>query len=451
MAEYEKILNLWKGKNENDSIQFCEIQKAMIDGFNWYPKKVTRMLNEMIKGPLPLLTQIKNRKNGKPGVKGTRTFYKRTQLAYEFDLNSFFNEIREKSQKDRHILENDKSFIIYGIPPEKELTDIERKILDHISARFKQSFHNLLLLKLSIIARKKINQPMETELIESYIRERIGEDMSSLIWRKAWDMGRELQGEPMLEVAKTYGLTYGGNEPTENEFRVVNGNDVFAKEMNDLSKKRISDEQKFINELIKLERKWYDPKTSFLYPDSWVSKEEGSLAILETTSPEIIHTWAHNPFLFLRRLIEQWEPANPPSLDVADIFYLAKAFVNHMVPFSRSMEYLTMITIRKLSDWRWLTLRLGPEKHERLIRCIYYFWKECQANIKLDKKTEEAWQKLSPAEKQNFMGPHKFAIKLGEADLMKVERITPEILAAIKTKMSAELERKFARNKSQLI
>ena len=65
--------------------------------------------------------------------------------------------------------------------------------------------------------------------------------------------------------------------------------------------------------------------------------------------------------------------------------------------------------------------------------------------VKANKEAEEAWLKLSPAEKQKFLEPHEPTIKIDEVDITKIERITPEISAAVKTRMPAKLERKFVK------
>lgn len=61
VSEFGDILTLWKGKEERD-LTFSEINEAMAKK-GWYPRKVIRRLDEMVKQRL-----LEKSKNGRKGA-----------------------------------------------------------------------------------------------------------------------------------------------------------------------------------------------------------------------------------------------------------------------------------------------------------------------------------------------------------------------------------------------
>lgn len=427
--EFNEILSLWNGK-EDQSLHFSDILSELSKKNEagktprWYPKKVNRRLDEMVEQHL-----LDKKKNG---TRGADAQYKPAFDAQEFNANLFFEGIRESCKQKGLINKENESLILYGLPKKETLTPIEKKILQHIIGQIEASFENLFLLKKSIKARENSRQPFEPQLIENYVRERIANIFGNIITTeaelKAAEEARKGRfhglGEMITEVAKKVNISLGDTEEL------------------------ISQEQKLMDyNTHRLESQIYIPKG----PDT-------DLAIIKTLPSFRLEEYELNPYSQLLKLIESWEPAdydkyqgcynarNPRRFDDADIFYIARSFVRHMSPICHSDSSLTLEQIERLAEWGKLTLKLGSAKnHEKLIRCIYLFWTEHYERIKADKEAEEAWLKLSPVEKQKFLGPHELTIKIDEVDITKIERITLEISAAVKTRMPAKLERKFVK------
>ncbi len=437
VAEFGEMLSLWKGK-EKEYLTYSEIKDEMAKK-GWYVRKVIRRLDEMIKQRL-----IEKSKNGR---KGAQARYKPTVLAHEFDENSFFERIRQSSTKTGLFLKEEESLLVYGIPSREKLTNLESSVLDHALGQIEDAFKKLFLLKQSIKARESVGQAMDQELLVDFVKEKIAKRLGNMIYTEAeLKLSEEAHkgefhglAEMLIEAAKKSNITYGDSEEIIEE-----------------EKRRIDRDSP------RLETPVYVPKDGY----------DADLAIMKTLPPHRLAEFELDPFGQLQKLIESWEPGdfdktmvwqdqvsgethiggwvarNPPFFDDADLYYIAEAFVRHMTPapaLSSSQEWLTVSQIDKVADCGWLTLKLGAENHEKLTRCIYHFWKEHQADVKAKQKAEEAWLKLSADEKQKLMKPHELTIKIDEVDLTKIERITPEILEAVKTRMPPKIERKFAK------
>lgn len=429
--EFNEILSVWKERQrqEEEFLHFADIRDKMLkkntpkEPKKWYEKKVQRRLAEMCEQKI-----LEKKKNG---PRGAEAQYKPTFEAKEFDINHFFKDIRESSKQKGLVIRENESLLVYGIPKKETLTPLESAILQHIVEQIENSFENLFLLKKSIKAREKIGEPLDAQLITNYVKEKIAEKFSNMIATEAELKGTEEHrkgklhgmGEMMIEAAKKNNIRLeGAEELTKQEQELMN----YSKWHSDFS--------------------IYVPKG----PDA-------DLAILETLGPDRLAEYELNPFNQLIKLIESWETSDfdetqgcyvartPRRFDDADIFYLAQAFVRHMSPMPQCESSLTRGQIERLAEWGKLPFELGStNSHEKLIRCIYLFWKEHQDSVKADKEAKEAWQKLSPEEKQKHMKPHKCAIIIPKVDTAKIERITPEILAAVKTEVTAEIERKIA-------
>lgn len=358
ITEFGEILQLWKGKEEQYLI-FSDIKNEMTKK-GWYDRKVIRRLDEMISQRL-----IEKSKKGK---KGAQALYKPTILAREFDANSFFERIRQSSTKKGLFLKEEESLLVYGIPSRDKMTNLESSVLDHALGQIEDAFEKLFQLKQSIKAREAIGQPMDEELLIDFVKEKIASRLGNMIYTEAeLKLSEEVRkeeihglAEMMIETAKKSNITYADSI------------EIITEE------KRLMD-----RDSPRVETPIYVPKEGY----------DADLAIMKTLSPNRLAEFELDPFGQLQKLIESWEPAdfdkkeghyvarNPPYFDDADIFYIAEAFVRHMTPapaFLSSKEWLTVAQIEKLADCGWLTLKLGAETHQKLIRCIYHFWKEHQ-------------------------------------------------------------------------
>ncbi|NLD66572.1 MAG: hypothetical protein GX648_08380 [Crenarchaeota archaeon] len=418
-------MSLWKGKEEQ-YLTFTEINIEMAKK-GWYVRKVIRRLEEMLKQRL-----VEKTKNGR---KGAQARYKPTVSAHEFDANSFFERIRQASIKTGLFFKKEASLFVYGMPSKEKLTNLECLVLDHALGKIEDAFEKLFLLKQSINARETNGQAMDEELLVDFVKENIAERFGNMIYTEA-----ELKLSEETRKGEFHGLAQMMIRTAEKSNVIYGDSDEIIEE-----EKRL-----LIRDSARLERPIYVPKVGY----------DADLAIMKTLSPNRLAEFELDPFGQLQKLIESWEPTNfdkkegryvarnQPFFDDADLYYIAEAFVRHMTPapaLPSSQEWLTVAQIDKLADCGWLTLKLGAENHEKLIRCIYHFWKEHQARVKLDKETEETWLKLSLDEKEELLEPHEFAIKIEEVDLTKIERITQELSATVQTKMPVKLERKFVR------
>jgi hypothetical protein len=439
--EFSEILSLWKGQEEkylnfSDIVAKMDKRNVPMKPKKWYVKKVNRRLDEMVHQHI-----LEKKKNG---TRGAEALYKPTFEAQEFDANHFFEGIRESSKQKGLINKENESLLLYGIPKKETLTPIEREILEHIIELIENSFENLFLLKKSITGREQIGAPLDSELIFNYVREATAKIFGNMITTEA-----ELKATKEASKSRFHGAC-------EMIIEVAKKSNIHL----DSAEEIISQEQKLMDyDTPHLESPIYVPKGS-----------DADLAILKTLASYRLAEYELNPFSQLAKLIDGWEPSdfdenivwrdpfsgetvkgrrvarNPRYFDDADIFYLAQAFVRHMSPTIRSESSLTFEQMERLAEWGKLPLKLGGAKnHEKLIRCIYHFWKEQQDRVKADKEAEEAWLKLSPEEKQKLMEPRKLTFKIETVDLKKEGRISPEILAAIRTKMPAEIERKFTK------
>jgi hypothetical protein len=440
--EFSEILSLWKGQ-EAEFIQYAVIRDKMLkkntlkDPKKWYEKKVQRRLEEMRKQQI-----IERKKNG---LKGAEAFYKPTFEAKEFDANHFFEEIRESSKQKSLVIKENESLFVYGIPSRENLTSLENSVLDHTLSQIEDAFEKLFLLKQSIKARKAVGQPIDQELLINFLKEKIADRLGNMIYTEA---ELKLSEEPrkeqyhglaelIIETAKKSNITYEDSDEILSE----------EKRQMELDSPR-------------LQSTIYVPKGT-----------DADLAILKTLPSCRLAEYELNPYSQLLKLIESWEPSdfdenllwsdsfsgetvkggrvarNPRYFDDADIFYLAQAFVRHMSPTVRSESSLTFGQIEQLAGWGKLDLLIvakdGTKQREKLVRSIYHFWKEHQDNVKSNKEAEEAWLNLSPEEKQKLMEPREPTIKIAKVDLTKQERITPEISAAVKTRVPAQIERRF--------
>jgi hypothetical protein len=415
-VETEKIYGLWNGKEEK-YLRCSEIVKELTEKENWNERKVYRRLSAMLF--YGWLDKVED------GQKGNRrsspnTAYRPSAKHKVYNANAFFDKIRAKIDqplmiKDCHENRNE-SLLVYGIPPEEELTAIEQSILYHLLNQVERAFDNLFLLKLSIRGRREVNRPLESELIENYIKDTIAEDHADKIFEEAdikvceqnrCDPNFCLRGEMMVRIATAkYGLMAGCFE-----------------------------------NLIKSEREYLGPNVPSLDAGIYVSQNDSYIALLKMLKSEQLAEYQLNLFDVLRDRIKLFQSdrdnngnlyvkRKPSEFDDADIFYLAKSFSNRM-KFT-----LTLNEICSLSNWFLLKKEMGKNtnNHEKLIRCIYYFWKQHQDNIKAEKNAEI---QLTTAEAKEPT--------VGYGDI-SLERITPEVRGAVSFKLPAELERKFNKN-----
>ena len=397
-----------------------------------------------------------------------------------FDIYTFFEDIRDSCTKKRQVITSNESLLVYGIPKEK-LNPIEEQILSHLLKQIDNAFENLLLLKTSITARETMGAPLHIELIMNYAREKTAKVLGDLVIAEAEQKTVE---NYRAKKEKYHGL-------------VENIPDIIKKFNNCLDdtgkvifQKIIDAEylEYYLSYLSIQERKNYDDCIPHCGSTDCVKETESHLAILKTLPPIALEEYELNPYKQLTKLIDNWTPHNfyekmyvssvgkiaqkakssrkkrvikankahnlntckkRKMFDDTDIFYLAKAFFIHFTPlFSRKESSLTLEQIVFLAECSELPLKLnGYDKHEKLIRCIFHFWKEHCDKIKTHKEAGEEMLNCSPEEKQK---EKENPLKLKEVtyymenSIIK-ERITPEILTAIETRLPTEIEQLFAK------
>jgi hypothetical protein len=428
-SDFSEILSLWARGDENNWLHFTEIGERMdkknqfCNKKRWYTKKVQRRLDLMVKQRI----LEKEKKGANPSAAAR---YRPTFEANEFDANQFFEGIRNSCKQKGLILKEEESLLVYGITSRENLTNLERAVLDHTLGQIEDAFENLLLLKQSIKAREIVGQPMDSELLSNFVKYAIAAHLSNRISTEAElilsEESRKEQFSGFIEAI----------------VKVAKRNKIVLRDSGEL----IAEEKKLmVHDAKRLDFPIYVPIGS-----------DADLAILKTLPPYRLEEYELNPFSHIRKLIENWEvdfkedltimTRKPNSFDDADLFHIAQAFVRHMSPLPCREGALTFDQIERLAEWGRLTVLLGTAmNHEKLVRCVYHFWSEHQALVKANKEAEETWQKLSPDEQQKLMEPHEATVKFGEVDITKLERVTPEVLAVVKTKMPVKLEQKFVK------
>ncbi|MCL2643436.1 MAG: hypothetical protein FWD52_08025 [Candidatus Bathyarchaeota archaeon] len=468
--EFNEVLSLWKDPDIT-SLHFAEIveklkQKNILQPKKWYTKKVQRILNKMVEQRL--LTKDKM-----GAALSSPSCYKPTEEAPEFNIHRYFENIRKTSTQKKLVFQQNESLIVYGIPKEKELTSTEQHILKHILDRIESSFESLYLLKQSIRRRKTIGEDvLDADLIETYVREEICDYFGKKLTIKANLKGseesrkREIHGlgEMLLEVAKEVNV-YSDEKLCS----------IYPYLVND-DKREVA----YLENVINIEK-----KPCFISPTYAPIGMDGDLAIIKTLPEHYLEEHMLDPYKQLNVLIEMFQPNYEPypqsektvselpaelveffkdpcdkcdehidikkndRFDDADLFHIADQFVKHMT-FEHT---LTLEQIKKLAEWKKLPLKLyGGDNHEKLVRCIYHFFEEHQNRVKELKESDEAYEKLSPEEKQKLhetMKPVDVTIytEVAEKPQIPEERITPEILAAVKTKLPEEIEQIFAKKR----
>jgi hypothetical protein len=353
ISEFEDLLSLWKGK-EQEFIYFSDINNAMTTR-GWYTRKTVRRLEEMQRQRII--------EKSKKGEKGARARYRPTLLAMEFDANKFFEQIRASTTKTGQFFKENESLLVYGIPTKDRLNETERDVLDHSLDKIEDAFENLFRLKQSIKNRGTTSSLTDSSLLKSLVLDRIAERFRDMVFTeaeiRAADQHRKGESDGivklLIETAKKHNIPLSRSDNwVELERKIIEA-------------ERLDDSASI-----------YSPK----------SDQDADLAIMKTLHPQNIAKFELDPFGQLQKLIDSWQPANYDMkkgisvatnrpFDEADLYYIALAFERQMV-FDFHESALTVKSIRALADWSMLTLKLGAENHERLIRCIYHFWKEGQ-------------------------------------------------------------------------
>jgi hypothetical protein len=443
--EYSSILRLWEGKEE-EYLHFSEIAAEMAKK-GWYSKKVNRRLDEMVENHI----LDKN----KTGIRGAESRYRKTEVTKEFDIIRFFEDIRKSCTKKRLIIkdghlprsyrqnrprpgQDNSSLLVYGIPTEEKLTLLEQGILEHFLKQIDDAFENLLLLKNSIKARETINAPLHSELILNYTREKIEKFLGKFVITEA-EITAEIKDfyniiENMSNVVKKFNIS--GYSAERNNY------DNFLLTLTGLS---VYVQKNYTDDRNHVPNSWYIPKGS-----------DSHLAILKTLPPSALEEYERDPHRQILELIADWidsffdEKCKWNALskrswfDDADIYHMSQTFVNHMAPGIRESPF-TLEKIAFLAELETLTIKLkGRENHEKLIRCIFHFWQNHQNIVQATKKQEEELSKLSPEEREKVLEPKQATFKMSAPKNRK--RITPEILAAVKTKLPTEIEQKLAKH-----
>ena len=448
--EFNEVLSLWK-KPDITALHFAEIveklkQKNILQPKKWYTKKVQRILNKMV--DLRLLTKDKM-----GTALSSSSLYKPTEEAPEFNIYHYFENVRKSSTQKKLVFQKNESLIVYGIPKEKELTLTEQHILKHILDRIETSFESLYLLKQSIRQRKTIGEDvLDADLIETYIREEICDYFGKKLTVKANLKGGEESrnrkihglGEMLLEVAKEVNV-YSDEKLYS----------IYPYMVND-DKREVA----YLEGVINIEK-----TPCFISPTYAPVGMDGDLAIIKTLPEHYLEEHMLNPYKQLNDLIEMFHPKlveffkdpcdkcderidvkKNDFFDDVDLFHMADQFVKRMT-FEHT---LTLEQIKKLAEWEKLPLKLyGGDNHEKIVRCIYHFFEEYQNTVKKLQEADEAYEKLSPEEKQKLRETKKpvNVTIYTEASQIPQERITSEILAVVKTKLPEEIEQIFTKKR----
>jgi len=286
----------------------------------------------------------------KKGPKGARAYYRTTSKAHEYSVYAFFDRIREDSQEKGWIAKERESLLVYGIPPKNEMSSLEKEILDHILNKIYAAFFDLYLLKKSIIARNKVDQPIDYDLVTNYLLQKAGDLFKWQLWNEVYDAKTEEDISNLIGFAKKRGIEIA--EP---------------------------------NRFIEIEKKWMSPNVPIYSPmyKPWSSFEEACLAVLTLLSPDMIEEYALESYSYLKQIIGKLKDENIPLTD-RSLVIIARDFLKRE---RMSKKPYTLDRILALRRWSWLRLEIGSETTEKLVKIIYYLWRKSKERLaRRDKK-----------------------------------------------------------------
>jgi len=341
LSKYDEVLTLWKGK-EAKWLRFTEI-KNQLEKQGWYEKKVIRYLKKMV-----FLMLLEKRKKG---IKGARSRYRTTDKAHEYSAFSFFDRIRSRSQEIGWFIEEKKSLLVYGIPPNSELSPLEKEILDQILKQAYEAFFNLYLLKKSIMAREKVGQPIDYDLIVNHLLQRAGEEFKRQLWNEMYDAETEDDISNLISLARKRGI-------------------------------EITRPDRFLE----IEKNWMSTKLRVYSPmyQPWSNFEEACLAVLTMLSPDLIEEYALESYNYLKQIVGKLKDENIP-LTEESLVIIARDFLKRE---RLSKKPYTRERILALRTWSWLRLNMKSEATEKLVKIIYYLWQKSKETTKERKETQ---------------------------------------------------------------
>jgi len=327
LSNYDEILSLWKSR-EGEWLRFSQIE-SQLEKKRWYQRKIIRYLERMV-----FLRLLEKRKKGS---KGARAYYRTTNKAHEYSVYAFFDRVREDSQEKGWIAKERESLLVYGIPPKNELSPLEKEILGHILDKIYVAFFDLYLLKKSIIARNKVDQPIDYDLVANYLLQKAGDLFKWQLWNEVYDAETEDDISNLIGFAKKRGIEIA--EP---------------------------------NRFIEIEKKWMSPNVPIYSPvhKPWSSFEEACLAVLTMLSPDLIEEYALESYNYLKQIIVKLKERNIPLTDKS-LVIIARDFLKRE---RLSKKPYTLDRILALRRWPWLRLEIGSETTEKLVKIIYYLW-----------------------------------------------------------------------------
>lgn len=363
-----RILKIWE-EREDTLLSFSQIFNELKKE-GWYTKKVDRYLTKMVKAELL--------KKEKIGIKGARANYKPSELSHEFFAYSVFKHIRESTQKTGLLYRENESFLVYGIPPKGKLTSLEKDILDLNLNCINEAFYNLYLLKHSISAREKADQPLDHRLLWYYLLQKVSNRAKDRMYHQV-QLAKDYNDiERTLELAREINIEVEGAE-----------------------------------KLLEIEKRWLDFNNPPPIHDKglWDSFDEACLSVLIMRRPEDIEKYGLSLY-FLNKLIKDYEDEH--DLGDKSLFYLAETFYR-TTRFRKASWILE--DIYKIRNW--LKWRIGSKKGEKLARCIHYFWKnyyipwkELLKNPETNKQYKKENIKVTNEEKNEWRKAINFKITL---------------------------------------
>jgi hypothetical protein len=327
IGKYDPILNLWKDK-EDKWLPFHEIKKAM-ENQRWYERKTIRYLKKMVE--LDLLEKQKI------GIKGSRAFYKTTSKTHEYEVQSFFDRVRNESIKKDHVIRREDSFLVYGIPREKNLSTLENEILDQIDDRINRAFYDLYSLKQSITARMEAGQPMSNYLLLEFLLEKASNQFRQQLWNKVYETDTN-DIENVLKFAR------------QRKIEISNPEQWMSPDVPTYKRPRSG------------------PLSTF---------EEARLAVLVMLNPREIGEYGYDSYNYLKKIIGFLE-TKKKTLSDSDLVIIATQFLK--LERYRKMAYDIDQDIDQrilaLKRWPWLKLKIGTETTEKLTKTILDLWRK---------------------------------------------------------------------------